>query len=139
MGSYEILDHTADIALKIIGDNIEDFFRQAFEGFLAVTELDSAQVKGAARRYKFIIKGNDEEDLLVGFINELIRMLQEMETAPLKIEDLTVRDGQVSCLMNVARVDKYPDGYVEMKSATYHMLDIANQDGKLVASLIIDI
>ena len=139
MGDFEILDHTADIAIKINGSNLHDLFTQAFLGLIAITELDNSILEGDESVYEIKTDGMDKEELLVKFINELIRVVQEMTKAPLSISDLSVSDTSLKCSLMVRNIKEFPDGYVELKSATYHMLDITDLDGELTATCVIDI
>jgi SHS2 domain-containing protein len=139
MGKFEIIDHTADLAMKITGDNPVDFFAQALLGLRMLTEMDQAKVGEKNVVDDLMIYGNDLEEILVHFLNELVRLIQESEMSPLQLTDLEVFSDHLSCKVLSKPVIEFPDGYVEIKAATYHMLKINNDAGMLSATVILDI
>jgi SHS2 domain-containing protein len=139
MGKFEIIDHTADLAMKITGDNPVDFFVQALLGLRTLTEMDQAKLSERNVVNDLIVYGNDLEEILVHFLNELVRLIQESEMSPLQLQDLEIFSDRLSCKVLSKSVIEFPDGYVEIKSATYHMLKINNDAGKLSATVILDI
>jgi SHS2 domain-containing protein len=139
MGNFEILDHTADIAMRISGTDAADFFHAAFDGFCEITEINSAVLSGNEITLDIALDGADNEELLVRFLNELIRMIQENMTAPVKLLNLEVDNKILKCGVIARNIEKLPDGYVEIKAATYHMLKIEHSDDKLIATCILDV
>ena len=139
MGNFEILDHTADLALKITGDNPVDFFKQALYGLIALTEIDQAESSQDEVISEIHISGNDLEEILVRFLNELVRLIQESELAPYALRNPEVFQEKFICEVLSRPIRRYPDGYVEIKAATYHMLKIENCAGVLSATIILDI
>lgn len=139
MGKFEIIDHTADLAMKITGDNPVDFFAQALVGLRALTELDQAVLEERNVVDEITVYGNDLEEILVHFLNELVRLIQESEMSPLQLQDLEIFSDHLSCKILSKPVIEFPDGYVEIKAATYHMLAINNDAGTLSATVILDI
>ncbi|MBU1023619.1 archease [bacterium] len=139
MHNFEILDHTSDLAIRISGTNIDDLFHAAFDGFCALVEINSAVLSGEIFTHDIVIRGGDAEELLVRFLNELIRLIQEDMMAPENIVNLSIDEQNLTCKLNVRKFENFPDGYVEIKAATYHMLKITKEDGKLAATCILDI
>ena len=139
MGNFEILDHTADIAMRISGTDAIDFFHTAFDGFCELTEINSAVLSNSEITLDITLNGADYEELLVRFLNELIRMIQENMTAPVKLQNLVVDNITLKCGVVVKNIEKFPDGYAEIKAATYHMLKVERSGGKLIATCILDV
>lgn len=139
MGHYEILDHTADIGMKITGDDSDDLFYQAFQGFLELSDMKSAKTSGDNKTIELDISASDNEELLVKFVNELIRLVQEEGLAPLEIRHISVSKASLKGELVAGKIDEYPNDFAEMKSATYSMLKIKESDGVLSTPLIIDI
>ncbi|MCD6217697.1 archease [bacterium] len=139
MGNFEILDHTADIAMRISGTDAADFFHAAFDGFCEITEINSAVLSDNEITHNIALDGADNEELLVRFLNELIRMIQENMTAPVKLLNLEVGNKTLKCDVIAKTIEKLPDGYAEIKAATYHMLKIEHSDDRLIATCILDV
>lgn len=139
MGNFEILDHTADISMRISGKDAIDFFHAAFDGFCELSEINSAVLSGDEITLDIALDGVDYEELLVRFLNELISMIQQNMTAPVKLQSLTVENTTLKCEVIAKTFDEFPDGYCEIKAATYHMLKVERIDDKLIATCILDV
>ena len=139
MGNFEILDHTADIAMRISGTDVIDFFHAAFDGFCELSEINSAELTSSEITLDITLIGADYEELLVRFLNELISMIQENMTAPVKLQNLTIDNMTLKCGIIVKNIQSFPDGYAEIKAATYHMLKVKRSDDKLIATCILDV
>jgi len=139
MGTYEILDHTADLRLKITGENRDDLFHTAFNGLKALTEIDKAITLDGEFDEVLEVNGDDGEELLIRFLNELIAIIQDKKILPLKILSLNLTQSTLHCSITAKRIGEFPDGYVEIKAATYHMLKIDHLDNKLIVSVVFDI
>ena len=139
MGNFEILDHTADFRLKITGENRDDLFRTALDGLKALTEIDNAHMLDEQVEEVLDIKGDDDEELLIRFLNNLLEIIQEKYLVPMKILYLDFGNGVLQTGIIARRIGEFPEGYVEIKAATYHMLDIVPLDGKLNVTVVFDI
>ena len=139
MGNFEILDHTADISMRISGKDAIDFFHAAFDGFCELSEINSAVLHGDEITLDIVLDGMDYEELLVRFLNELISMIQQNMTAPVRIQNLSIDNMIFKCTVIAGKIDKFPDGYSEIKAATYHMLKVERIDDKLIATCILDV
>lgn len=69
-GSYEILEHTADMALKVRGDTIEDLFLASARG-LARLLSPSVDIRDQ-EEHSFLKEAQSPERLLVEFLSELV-------------------------------------------------------------------
>jgi SHS2 domain-containing protein len=139
MGRFEIIDHTADIAFRIFGDNPSDFYIQAFNGFREVCEINRAKTSENETEATMEINGIDPEEILVKFLNNLIAYIQENSLSPCGISISYLDNETMKYTLKLRKILEFPDGYVEMKAATYHMLKIDSSGDQLSASCIIDI
>lgn len=77
MKKFEILDHTADIGLLAWGKTIEELFENAALGmFSLIGELENVEQSWTTI---VEVKGNDYEDLLVTWLNELLYLFEAEE------------------------------------------------------------
>lgn len=74
MKPFEILDHTADVGLVAWGETLEDLFANAALGMFSLI----GELKDVACRLTVPVevKGNDYEDLLVTWLNELLYLFE---------------------------------------------------------------
>jgi len=67
---FRTLDHTADIGIKAYGETLEKLFCNTALGmFSIVTDLDKVK---SSRNFYIQIKGEDRENLLIKWLNELL-------------------------------------------------------------------
>ena len=71
MGTIETFDHTADVGLRIRGDDLDDLFRTAAEGVIdyIVVNRDAVRVEALE---SLSLAADSTLDLLVAWLNELI-------------------------------------------------------------------
>jgi len=71
MGTIETFDHTADVGLRIRGDDLDDLFRTAAEGVIdyIVVNRDAVRVEALE---SISLDAESTLDLLVAWLNELI-------------------------------------------------------------------
>lgn len=73
MKTFELVDHPSDIGILAYGENIKETFENAALGmFSAMAELTDVR---AEKSFEVKVKGQDREELLVNFLNELIYLM----------------------------------------------------------------
>jgi len=74
MKSFEILDHTADVGIVAWGKTLEELFANAALGmFSLIGELKNVENRLTV---SVEVEGNDYEDLLVTWLNELLYLFE---------------------------------------------------------------
>ncbi len=117
--TYEEIDHTADWALRVRGQNLTDLFRNAALGMLSLLEIEP--LPGNSESRSFELKAEDTETLLVTWLEELLY--------PLEVEGAAVVDFQVDVLEKVqlkatVKLNKIASINKEIKAVTFNELDI---------------
>ena len=72
---YQILQHTADLRLRVYADSLEQLFYEAIRGMAGIMKHDTAISKPAIVR-KVVIESQDRTMLLVDFLNEVLTLAQ---------------------------------------------------------------
>lgn len=67
---YEILEHTADVGLKVYGQTLAELFANAAQGLIALA-LEPQEVRPSQSR-PLSARGEDLEELLVHFLSEIL-------------------------------------------------------------------
>lgn len=141
MKKFELLPHTADVAVKATGSSREELFSAAMQGMFEAASPRSA-AEGASVppsmkvERKFLISSSEEVSLLVDLLNEAIYLSATHGEAYDDIEFATCT------LTNAAGVFKgrAVEGFAtEIKAATYHDLKIEKSDGLLTATIVFDV
>jgi len=128
MKRYEFIEHTADIAIKAYGDNLEEAFAMAAEAmFDIITDQSPIERK---QKVELEVESMDVEGLLVNFLSKLI-VIHEVDRVVLK--DFTVAFTGNNCLKAEAWGEKFIEtkhgGGMHVKGVSYHMMEIAGGKG----------
>ncbi|RKY38619.1 MAG: archease [Candidatus Omnitrophota bacterium] len=138
MRGYELLEHTADIGLRVRGKDIEEIFIYAAEGMFAII----AGTEGIETREEIKIEceAEDIEELLVNWLSELlycfnVKRILGKEFFIEKLEENRVKGGvkgeefdeERHLLLN------------EIKGVTYHNLRIEKKGEMWEAEVIFDV
>ena len=132
---FEFLDHTADLKIKVYGENIENLFENsilAITSFISNGEgIDSNSIR------EFNITGKDNNEILYKFLDEIIYLMD--------VENFIPSKGKVKYKENEIEVSLFGNENSkiklnQIKSATYHDMKI-NLDNKnnLFIEFVLDI
>ncbi len=127
-GDYEIVDHTADVAIVARGADVGEAFANAGRALLSlVTDPDSvAEVE--ERRIE--LSADDLGDLLVAWLNELIYLFDAENLLLSRFDVCLVGDTGLVATVSGERVDKTRHRIkLGVKAATHHMLEIDRDNG----------
>ncbi|MDI6851933.1 MAG: archease [bacterium] len=134
---YEILDHTADFGVRIYGKTLEELFKSGFEAI--VNAMVENKRKGEQKELTYMDRAETLEDLLVDFLSEVIfRTIVEgkiFTDCELKIEGTSIN-------AKLFYEDYDPERHrlkKEIKSVTYHNLDIRKTPDGFETYLICDV
>lgn len=135
---FEVIEHTADVGLKIYGKDLKQLFVNAAKGLLSLIiefeEVDSDS--------EIEIKLNEEnrEELLVSWLNELIFQFSAHSfiSKEFRIEEITNSKIKAKVLGEKISLPKHKI-LSEIKAATYHELEIKKVDMGFEARVILDI
>ncbi|MEE8353854.1 MAG: archease [Dehalococcoidales bacterium] len=127
-GDYEIVDHTADVAIVARGADVGEAFASAGRALLSlITDPDSvAEVE--ERRIE--LSATDLKDLLVAWLNELIYLFDAENLLLSGFDVRPVGDTGLVATARGERVDKTRHRIkLGVKAATHHMLEIDRDNG----------
>ena len=125
---FEIVDHTADVAIIAYGDNMNQAFANAARAlFSLITEIDDVE-ELLYRDIKLVAP--DQESLLVEWLNQLIYLF-DTENIIFKRFDITQLDNtQLKARSYGEKVDSAKHKLkVGVKATTYHMLKVDKTNG----------
>lgn len=132
---YELLEHTADIKLKIYGNDFADLLENSGH---ALSDLILPGKNKSEIAREFSIEGDSDEQLLVKFLNELIYLLQSENLIFCKF-DIEQVDLRIHAICKGSYMDPDDNPMYDVKAATYHDLRIEKTRNGLTAQVILDI
>ena len=131
---FEIIDHTADVAIAAYGADLKKAFSNAALGmFSIITDLDIVNEK-VIRDVE--VTSEDMKDLLVSWLNELL-FVCEVDKILFKrfdISELSDTRMLAKCYGEKINLKRHKIK-AEIKAATYHMLKIEEGNGVRVQVL----
>jgi len=139
--SYKFIDHTADIAAEIEGSSLEELFSAGAEAWLnsVIDEVkfendDSTEIE---------LSASTKEELLITFLNELNYLLITQKWLYLSVQSLKIFEDDDSCelsaeLNGIKLTDEIHVKH-EIKSVTYHQVDIIESENIFSTLIVFDI
>lgn len=136
--SFEILEHTADIGFRARGRTREQMFENAALALESIVlEMDAVQPRKA---YAIAAAGEDEESLLVNWLNEVLFFLDGRRVAMsrFRIEEATPLQVSGRAWGEPRDPDRHRPRLV-VKGVTYHQLKITRDGNGWCAEVYLDI
>lgn len=135
---YELIDHTADLGLRVFGKDPADLFIQAalalFDQIVDITVANNP--KPVAVR----AEGADWADLMVNWLRELLYLWNGKE---LLLEGVGIKSITQKEIFAHAQVVIYkPKAHLikrDIKAVTYHQTEVKQANGGWVAQVIFDV
>lgn len=135
---FEILEHTADIGFRAWGRTREEMFESAAMALESIAiEIEHVEPK---LQYPIAAAGEDDESLLVNWLNEVLFYLDGRRVAMrrFRVEQLRPRQVVAQAWGEPRDPDRHRPKLV-VKGVTYHQLKIALDDRGWRAEVYLDI
>ena len=141
MKAYELIEHTADIGIRVKGSDLKELFRNAAAAMFDIIAQKEPHIAHRTPHIdKIIIKQKAEglEELFVNWLNELLSLSATKERI---FSDFTFRKLDGHNLEAVAMGEDIKNYKVntEIKAATYHQLKLEEAKGGWQAEVILDV
>lgn len=139
--SYKFVDHTADIAVEISGSSLDELFTAGAEAWL-VSVAGEIKIEDDDM-LELELSASSKEELLVTFLNELNYLLITKKWLCSSIQSIKIFDDADGCELSAElKGIKLKDNLQlkqEIKSVTYHQLEIVERDGNYSTLVVFDI
>jgi SHS2 domain-containing protein len=128
MKKYSFIEHTADIAIRAYGRNLNECFENAAVAMFDIIS-DTKKVK-CVGEYKIELKAENLEQLLVDWLSKLLCLYDINNFLFSKFK--VIIDKEKNLLSASAKgeefnLKKHPKGK-EIKAVTYHMLEVKEKE-----------
>lgn len=134
---YENFEHQADAGVRGIGKSLEESFQECARALYALM-TDLSKVK-QEREFKFSCVAENNEELLVEFLNKLITDTSTNNYFYSKFR-VEIKSDYLTCTAWGERINpKKHELLVEVKAATYSQLLVEFKKGKWIAQTIVDV
>ncbi|MDV2482881.1 archease [Methanoculleus sp. Wushi-C6] len=134
--SFEELDHTADVLMRVRGASINEVFADAGRAMFQVM-YGPCEDRGVER--KVSLEAEDLESLLIDYLSELL-FITEVEYAVFCTFEVEVRDTRLSATLRGEPFDpaRHSAGTL-VKGISYFGLEIVKEEEGYVVEIIFDI
>jgi SHS2 domain-containing protein len=135
---YQILEHDGDLGIIVRGEDLAQLFCHAGLAFFdIITDLNRVE---AQRQKEICVNGQDLEELMINWLEELLYQFDTEGLLFSKLEVLTVDRNKLEVIGSGEPYD--PAKHVIntiIKAATYHQLKVAQEGTRWQASIIFDL
>jgi len=139
--SYKFIDHTADIAVELTGSSLDELFTAGAEAWLV--SVVGETVNEQDDLIDLELSSASKEELLVTFLNELNYLLTTKKWLCSLVHSIKVFDDIDGCELSAElKGTKLKDDLPlkqEIKSVTYHQLEIIEKEGNYSNLVVFDI
>lgn len=154
MGRFQIVEHTADLGIRVQGDSLEDLFEQAGRGLAVIIGIWSAapdpgpQLQARPEQVSIDLQADDLGGLLVDWLGEIV-YLSDVSTGVLtgvKADRVRLPEGSAATggcgvtgrLWLGQEAGEEAEG-TAVKAITYHRLKVAATPDGWTAEVYVDV
>lgn len=131
--NFQILDHPADLKIKVWGNNLKDFFQNILTAIFSITNPETTDKK---IKTKIEIKANDLENLVFNFLTELIYQMDINDTIFSEINFSKINEREIISEIKGKKIKKLD---TEIKGITWHDFSVKKEKDGYTAILLFDI
>jgi SHS2 domain-containing protein len=130
---YTLIDHTADIGMRVNGATLEALFRDAA---LGLCDILGAGTTRAALSVPVRSQGVDRDDLLVRWLQDILFLVEVKGFRVAAVEVAGVAESEADGILR----GEYSAAplQAEVKAVTYHGLAVERIDNGFAATIILD-
>jgi SHS2 domain-containing protein len=140
LGTCEPFEHTADVGLRVTGDDLDDLFRTAAEGMIDYIVVNRDAVRPAEAE-GLALRADAPAELLADWLGEVLFRVETTHRLFSRF-DVRVADDGRSLTATIAGEPIDRDRHVldhEVKAVTRHGLELRREGDGWLAELILDI
>ena len=135
---YEVIDHTADISVKVSGKTLSELLMNSALAMMDII-CDLGSVK-PLRGFKFSATGSSYEQLIVNLLQEILYMheVNGLVFCRFEININEKNEAEVTCWGEETDFSRH-DLLNDIKAVTYSGLKVENINGEISATITFDI
>ncbi len=135
-GGFEEVAHTADLEIKVWGQDLNSLFAASAEGMFHLSGIEEYEKGFSAIREEISLDAMDYEGLLILFLEELLYRLTE-DYMLFDIDQITIKENfSLKAKLRGTQVKTY---LRDIKAVTYHRLNICKVEDGYTVNIVFDI
>lgn len=133
--NYEILEHRADLKIRVFGKTKEELFLNAVLAMGDGLQPESRKQEAKSRKIK--IKSDNFETLLVDFLSEVLYLIQVNKEIYTDVKFKKFSDTEIEAELSGEKIERFGE---DIKAVTYHDLNVhQKEDSTWEATVLFDI
>ncbi len=143
MKKFEILEHTADIKIRIFGQSLADLFKNALFAMVAIQIpnykfqiTNKSQIPNSKMTRRVKVKSVDKEALLVDFLSEVLSLSDINNEIYPECDIIKLDDNEIEVEVRGLKVDQFDE---DIKAVTYHGVKVGKVGDHWEAEIVFDI
>jgi SHS2 domain-containing protein len=134
---YEVLEHTADIRLKISGDTFGELLSEGLRGIMSLLRGEDAETEEGIIKRNLVVSAPDRAALLVEFLNKALSFSHVHKEIYSKVIFRELSETSARADIYGARTEKFG---ADIKAVSYHDAEVKEgKNGRLEVMLVLDI
>jgi SHS2 domain-containing protein len=134
---HELIEHTADVGLRVWAPTIDELFAEAAIGLVDVM---GAAPGPTAKREDIDVDAPDIDGLLVDWLSEILFLFEAREIAPAEVRVHVADDGKsLRAWIEGPSTDEFIDHGPAVKAVTYHGLEVKRLEAGCEATVYLDV
>ena len=136
--AFDIIDHVADVGITAYGEDMKQLFAHAALAlFSLITDVQSVKEQ---LQHRVEIDCEDRDNLLIEWLNELIYLFDAEHLLFSQFEIESLNNSQLKATCHGEKFDPARHRIkIDVKAATYHMLEVIQDSKGYKAQVIFDI
>ena len=135
---YTLLDHTADLMIRVTGPDLADLFKNA--GLALFDLIFDSDTLTTDEIIEVQVNGDDPADLMVNYLRELLYLWTGKEKLVNLVDIVHISDTAVSARVSTDRYQpEHHEMLHEIKAVTYHQIDVSQTKSGWQATVVFDV
>ncbi|MFH0855975.1 MAG: archease [Candidatus Omnitrophota bacterium] len=138
MENYEVFEHTADIGMRVRGQDLKDLFKNAGLAIFRISSRKQFTKNKTRINIKIKISSDNLQSLFVDWLNELLSLSSAKGVIFHNIKINRLEDNVIEAVGAGSDINNYQVN-TEIKAATYHQLKVEQTAAGWLAEVILDV
>ena len=135
---YELMDHTADLGIRVKGKDLIDLFENGGRALLNL--MVRVRSRGKSVPLSLKVEGNDLPDLMVRWLSEILYLFEGEKVLATSIKINSLSSTGLEATLRTSPYDPRIHEIIrEIKAVTYHGIEVIEKKGLWEASIIFDL
>jgi SHS2 domain-containing protein len=137
---FEVIDHTADISIRVFGKTPEEIVFNSINGLFSIV-YNEKEYSGNEKEYKYIFSELTFEENIINLLNKLLYEIEVNFLFFNKIKEIKITGKKLKIVITAIKIKKEEKIITRIiKAVTYHNANlIINKEGSYQIDLVLDV